>query len=945
MNHQRSRVTAWWFASLPLAILASGAFAQPAYMVADLQVSSRPHFWGEYALPESLVVGGLAYFRFDDDTHGHELWRSDGTALGTYLVRDLCPGSCGSRTWSVGLMAALGDELLFVANDGIHGLELWRTDGSALGTSLVMDLEPGYLSSTPYMLTSASGLVYFLARTQAQGAGLWRTDGTPKGTFKISPNPPTENFAPTALHATPDVLYLCNVIAAAGNGLWRSDGTLSGTQFVAPASCIQNAFGKQRSLATLPGGDLLFAGGNGASGVELWRSDGTPAGTVQVADLAPGAQSSWPAGFARVGNDVVFSTATGLQGQELWRSDGTPLGTAPIALADGAVPAASQGVWEVVGDRYYFGASDSAHGAEPWVLNGSTAERIVDLRPGPNPSLTYSYPNGGALFAAANGGLVFSADDGVSGLEFWKSDGSAAGTQRISDIAPGNQPFLFPAYWTFAPQPVLADRLLTIEFQASTGTRLWRLDASGTAMEPVRTLDAQSSAFLPAGRDRNSPIEPGLGRYCFAGLGEGLSFELGADPFPLYNFPQRFDLWRSDGSASGTLLRLTGWAQTRAYICAALNGRLLFPGGEEASRVLLAIEPHSGEEVIAASAPDSADADDFLVGDGQAHFSLGPGIWRTAGSAATTSLVAEGVSSGSLRADPWTGEVLLVSSDVWLTDPEALSGAIRLTNFETALNYVLDAASLPGGIVLFGYDLSNGQELWFSDRTEDSAALLADIRPGPASGIVFPYIFDLYVERLRRKFGAADAYAVFAANNGIQGEELWVTDGTAVGTGLLKDIYPGEYPSTPRQFTRLGNRIVFSAEDEEHGLELWVTDGTYPDTTLLKDVAPGFASSVPDDLVVRDGVLYFSAWSPNYGREAWKSDGTAAGTVRISDVAPGPLSSSPQRFARAGNRLYFSATDQIHGYELWAISDDGSIPLFLDGFENESTSRWSEVEP
>ena len=936
-----------------LAILATLAglaavptLAQPAYMVADLEATVPTHDKGWFELPETLVVGDLAYFLEEDGVRGRELWRSDGTALGTFLVRDLCPGSCGSRTWSTGLMAALGEELVFVANDGVHGLELWRTDGTALGTSLVVDLEPGYSSSQPYFLTSAAGQVFFLARTEAQGAGLWRTDGTAKGTYKISPNPPSEGFAPNALHATPDYLYLCNVSSPAGNGLWRSDGTLAGTQFVAPVACSQNTFGKLRSMATLPDGDLLFAGADAVSGAELWRSDGTPGGTVQVADLVPGPGDSWPASFARVGDDVVFAATTGAQDYELWRSDGTAIGTVPIALADGAAPESYRGVWAVVGSRYFFGAYDTAHGGEPWVLDGLSAQRIVDLRPGPESSLEYPIQvYGEAIFAPSNGGLIFSADDGVSGLEFWTSDGSAAGTQRVSDIAPGTQPFLVPTWWSFSPQPVLADRLLTVEFQPATGTRLWQLDAAGTAMELLRALDAQSSSFEPAGRDRASLIDFGLGRLCFAGVGPDLLFEVGSDPDPLYNYPRQLDLWRSDGSAAGTVLRRLGWPSTRADMCAALNGRLLFPGGESDARVLLAIEPHLGEEVIASPASGSSGANEFLVIDDQAYFPIDTTLWHTEGSAATTSIVVQDLLGGARRLDAWSGEVLALSSDLWLTNAAAPSGAIPLTSFDEFLGFqILDHASLTSRIVLFGYDPAHGQELWVSDGTEVSASLLADIRPGPASGVVFP-IIDRYTEWPARKFGAAGNYAVFAANNGVQGDELWVTDGTALGTGLLRDIYPGEYPSTPRQFTRIGNQIVFSAEDEEHGLELWVTDGTYSGTTLLKDVAPGLASSVPDDLVVRDGVLYFSAWSPNYGREAWKSDGTAAGTVRISDVAPGPLSSSPQRFARAGNRLYFSATDQIHGYELWAISDDGSVPLFLDGFEAGDMLRWSITIP
>ncbi len=89
----------------------------------------------------SVVRNGRLYFYFDDGIHGLELWASDGTASGTGMVRDICPGACGAVWFSSYLaLAATPDAVFFAANDGVHGLELWRTDGTATGTRLVRDI-------------------------------------------------------------------------------------------------------------------------------------------------------------------------------------------------------------------------------------------------------------------------------------------------------------------------------------------------------------------------------------------------------------------------------------------------------------------------------------------------------------------------------------------------------------------------------------------------------------------------------------------------------------------------------------------------------------------------------------------------------------------------------------------------------------------------------------
>ncbi len=689
-------------------------------------------------------------------------------------------------------------------------------------------------------------------------------------------------------------------------------------------------------------GVLYFQGfAPGTSDNELWRSDGTAAGTWRVKDIVPGENGSWPSGLTWLGAELLF-TGEGPSGTELWRSNGTEAGTIPIPLADGAQPRSFSGTWTVADGRYYFAAQDPDHGLEPWSYDGLTASRIVDLLPGPGSSLVSAYPDGEqALFETFGSQAIFTATDGVYGTEIWRTDGSEGGTVRISDIAPGPASIHLPVFWA-VHESALGGRPFIAEHQPAIGERLWRLNAFGTAMDLVDTLNSSTSSFDTRGTDRISFFEASRGRDCFQGVGSQLFFERGRLE------GGGIDLLRTDGALSGPEPILEGLPWLDAD-CASVGDRLLyarafaFPSSDSE---LLSIDGLSGvSEVLLASGAAQRSLPPFLSAPSSQFFGVDSGLFETDGSASGTSLRASEMGQSG-RIGLFGSAVVEAGWSLLITDPNEPSGSrILLLGEDNSLYVEAELAAVGTKLIFAASDLAHGTEIWASDGTAEGTGLVVDARPGLASVLGWAGI-DRYAEIQAPRLVGTDSFVAFAGLSDAAGEELWVDRRhRARARDSCRTSIPGDYPSTPRQFTRLGDRIVFSAEDEEHGLELWVTDGTYGGTALLKDVAPGPASSVPDDLVVRDGVLYFSAWSPNYGREAWKSDGTPGGTVRISDIAPGPLSSSPQRFARAGNRLYFSATDQIHGYELWAISDDGSIPLFLDGFESGDTARWSAVQP
>ena len=84
-------------------------------------------------------MDGTLFFRANDGEHGDELWKSDGTAAGTVLVKDINPGGSGT----IDNLTAVDGTLFFTADDGEHGNELWKSDGTEAGTVLVKDINPG----------------------------------------------------------------------------------------------------------------------------------------------------------------------------------------------------------------------------------------------------------------------------------------------------------------------------------------------------------------------------------------------------------------------------------------------------------------------------------------------------------------------------------------------------------------------------------------------------------------------------------------------------------------------------------------------------------------------------------------------------------------------------------------------------------------------------------
>ncbi len=801
-------------AAIPVLAVAVSLAAQPVQVI-NLNTGAGPEQGSAPTQFVSLVGTGISLFVADDGVHGRELWRTDGTGLNTHLVKDIHPGAQGSGPSA---LTVIGDRICFSADDGGHGRELWCSDGTEAGTQLVADIRPGRFGSNVSSITRSAGVLYFQANDGTHGAELWRSDGTAAGTQLVADiRPGPAGSSPSAIHDLGGVLMFSARRDDVGRELFRSNGSAGGTVLVRDL-LSGTGDGFPGSDAAVHDGVFYFAGNNGSSLLELYRSDGTFGGTQLVVDLRPGASSS-PSRFKSTAVGLLFLANDG-SGIRVWRT----LGSAATTLNLGAET---------------FSLFDTAHltGAELFSASDSTLWRTDGTPAGTFPVMPVDGPSNVSGMVVFNGLVYFAGTASGFGSELFRTGGTAATTQRVGDINPGAA--------SSAPTSlsVQGNRLLFQANRVGLSRELWRLDAGSSSPALVANLaeDGGSSQPRLLGRVGN--------RIVFSAFRGDLGREV----------------WASDGSAAGTELLQD-----------------IDPGPAGGLRIN---DDHHWR-------PVEHQGHVYFVGT---QSGSGTELWRTNGTPAGTHQVADimpGAGSGMVGTRDYSaytrsvGPLLYFAASqvgdqfearLWRTDGSGAGTVqvhpeIELEDFRSNPRL---SASL-GDLLLFSGGPVTGPggfQLYRSDGSQAGTTLVRAIDP---TGSSFPHWFT-----------TLDDQVYFTAFTPDLGRELYRTDGTFAGTVLVRDIRPGSFSSAPQHLTVHEGLLYFSAIGDDEGRELWRSDGSSAGTVRVADLDPGLTGSVPNALHSAPSGLYFSARHPVRGVELWRSDGTAEGTRVLVDAAAG----------------------------------------------------------
>ncbi|MEA5502278.1 ELWxxDGT repeat protein, partial [Halotia wernerae UHCC 0503] len=658
---------------------------------------------------------------------------------------------------------------------------------------LVKDINSGSSDSTPNddrnsspQLTNINGTLYFAANDGIRGNEVWKSDGTEAGTVllkDIYSGITSDYYFGFGYNFTnvDGILYFTAEDGTVNKKLWKSDGTDVGTVLVGDFD--YNALSEYSfSRLTNVNGNLYFSAYNRSKPIQLWKSDGTQEGTVLVKDFQLDPRYYGIQSVINANGIVYFNIfSVDAESNELWKSDGTEAGTVFVKDIFWNTSVLANNIASIL----YFNAYDDTLGYELWKSDGTEGGTVLvkDINSG------FASSNPSEL-TNINNTLYFFADDGIHGNELWKSDGTENGTVLVKDInsgSDGSTPFNLTivdnVFYFFADDGI-------------HGNELWKSD--GTENGTVLVKDINSGSGNSASSVNNSfPDLTNVNGIVYFFADDGIHGK---------------ELWKSDGTENGTVLVediVPGSAGSNSSDLTNVDGVLYFYTDDSIhGKELWALNtnPPVTSPIVSITAIDTNAAEDGNT----------PGIFRISR----------------------TGD----------------------TSTALTVKYNIDGTADNKS----DYNQINGT------ITIDVGQSFADIIISPVDDIFKEGSETVTLTLFNQSDYAIDASKITAtvviadnASTAIVPTQLY----------LVKDIYPGnnnDYETEPYNLTNVNGTLYFTADDGINGQELWKSDGTQEGTVLVKDIKPGSDSSNIFDLTKIDGTLYFTADDGINGQELWK---------------------------------------------------------------------------
>lgn len=853
----------------------------------------QPQFYNQrYA-----VLNGVAYFTADNGVNGSELWRSDGTDAGTYLVKDVEQGAASSVISDI---TTGNGKIFFTATTTNHGTQPWVSDGTEAGTHILKDISGYTFYGIPGMYTAAGNKVFFFLGDDQ----LWVTDGTESGTKQISIS--YEYFAFKQPVAAGAKFFFTTESSNYGRQLWVSNGTDAGTYRVKQ---VDYSYTGPQQLTAYKG-KLYFSFDEWWSGRRLWVSDGTEAGTYQLADNVRLLEYNLVYNGQPDPQMAIYNNALYFIGYDPWNYTGFQLFKYSFDNSGGAVlvkllnPFGDANIqpYEIVSyqNGVAFKVTNDDGSATLWTTKGSDADTKV-LKNFP----TINGKNFGNLYNAS-GYLTFEAYSETSGYELWKSNGTQGGTSLISDIFPGTGSS-YPYFTT----SININTILFSAKKGSIGVELWKSD--GTQAGTVIVKDINN------GNSESSIITSGL----IANTADGVVFSA-------YTPAYGSEPYYSDGTTAGTNLisDILPAGSSRPYSFKSVKNNVYFlvDSSENGLAAIYMLNGSNKQLVKIFEAP----ANSYRVRNNYA-------------------IADNGIVFFQLR-----HLYNYDQNDIWRTDGTQAGSFVLKSSNSYAYGAGYEMVTI-GNIAYFPYaDQYYGTELYKSDGTVNGTRIVSDTYAGSYGS--FPYSLFNYNGALY--FGAADedgvtylwktngtfvgtkkvaqvrvskpqsdgnSNNVYCISKGLlyfstadySESALWVTNGTSTGTKIVRTINANIYSNRISNLTDVNGTLYFSADDGIYGNELWASNGSFLGTILVKDISAGAGSTSLSNFCLANDKLYFVA-----NGALWSSTGPGNKTKPVSDAGLEGVSLIDNVVA-AGSKLFLSGYTGNYGAELY-VGDLGT---------------------